>query len=193
MKSCHRTFGPLVCIARSTDVDIAHLTETLRWNGRSITLRPIRPEDEAQHREFLSHLDPEDIRLRVFYSRRSIERSELARLTQIDYAREMAFIAEAARDDGHPETLGTVRTVSDPDNVDAEVAIIVRSDLKGHGLGQLLLDKMIRYARAQGTQRLVGTVLRENTTMLQLARDTGFMLEPEPEGDTVRICRRLDL
>ena len=156
-----------------------------------MTLRPIRPEDEAQHREFLSHLDPEDIRLRVFYSRRSIERSELARLTQIDYAREMAFIAEAAREDGQPETLGTVRTVSDPDNIDAEVAIIVRSDLKGHGLGQLLMDKMIRYTGAQGTQRLVGTVLRENTTMLQLARDNGFRLEPEPEGGTVRISRRL--
>jgi acetyltransferase len=171
----------------------AHLAETLRWKGRSIALRPIRPEDEAQHREFLSRLDPEDIRLRVFYSRRSIERSELARLTQIDYAREMAFIAEAVREDGQPETLGTVRTVSDPDNVDAEVAIIVRSDLKGHGLGQLLMDKMIRYTRAQGTQRLVGTVLRENTTMLQLARDNGFTLEPEPDGGTVRIFRRLPL
>jgi acetyltransferase len=169
----------------------AHLVETLQWQGRSLTLRPIRPEDEAQHRDFLSRLSPEDIRLRVFYSRREIERTELARLTQIDYAREMAFIAEGVRDDGQPETLGTVRAIADPDNIDAEIAIIVRSDLKGRGLGQLLFDKMIRYARAQGTQRLIGTVLHENGSMLQLARDNGFAVEPEPGGDTYRIWRAL--
>ena len=58
-----------------------------------LTLRPIRPEDQAQHLAFLARLDPVDVRLRVFYSGRSIERSELARLTQIDYDREMAFVA----------------------------------------------------------------------------------------------------
>ena len=73
----------------------AHLSEPFEWQGRMLTLRPIRPEDEAQHLEFLGKLDPVDVRMRVFYSRRSIERSELARLTQIDYEREMAFIATA--------------------------------------------------------------------------------------------------
>jgi acetyltransferase len=157
------------------------LEETVQWAGQQILLRPIRPEDEGQHREFLASLDPEDIRLRVFYSRRTIERSELARLTQIDYEREMAFIAQAAGPDGRPRTLGTVRAVADPDNNDAEFAIIVRSDLKSRGLGRLLLDKMIRYARARGTKRLVGTVLRENQAMLKLARSSGFDFD-EHEG-----------
>ncbi len=155
----------------------AQLEEHCEWDGQRIVLRPIRPEDEAQHLAFLESLDANDIRLRVFYSRRKIERTELARLTQIDFEREMAFIAEAYGPDGpdgQPRTLGTVRAIADPDNLDAEFGIIVRSDLKSHGLGQLLLDKMIRYARSRGTQRLVASVLRENHKMLALAADNGF-------------------
>ena len=154
------------------------LVETVAWNGQTLTLRPIRPEDEAQHLEFLSHLDPEDVRLRVFYSRRSIEHSELARLTQIDYAREMAFLATTTDADGQERTLGVARAVADPDNVEAEFGIIVRSELKGRGLGELLLAKLIRTLREQGTQRLVATVLAENNRMLELARDLGFRDDP---------------
>ncbi|WP_298834892.1 bifunctional acetate--CoA ligase family protein/GNAT family N-acetyltransferase [uncultured Piscinibacter sp.] len=156
----------------------AQLAQTRIWQGRPLTLRPIRPEDEAQHLEFLEHLDPEDVRMRVFYSRRSIERSELARLTQIDYAREMAFVATAPGPDGVEQTLGVVRAIADPDNIDAEFGIIVRSELKGAGLGELLMKQMIDYLREHGTQRLVATVMSENTRMLQLARDLGFSDEP---------------
>ncbi len=152
----------------------SQLTESIEWQGRRLTLRPIRPEDEAQHLEFLTHLDPEDIRMRVFYSRRSIERSELARLTQIDYAREMAFIALASGPDGAEQTLGVVRALADPDNIDAEFGIVVRSELKGGGLGLMLMNKMISYLRGHGTRRLVATVLRENDRMLALARDLRF-------------------
>ncbi len=94
----------------------AELVETIEWQGRTLTLRPIRPEDEAQHLSFLARLDPVDIRMRVFYSRRSIERTELARMTQIDYEREMAFIASMPLAKGGEETLGVVRAVCDPDN-----------------------------------------------------------------------------
>lgn len=160
---------------------------TLTWNGRKITVRPIRPEDEAQHRRFLERLDPEDIRMRIFQTRRELPRSELARLTQIDYDREMAFIAEALDAQGVRETLGVARTVSDPDRVEAEFAIIVRSDLKGAGLGRLLFQQLIEHARSRGTGRLVGIVLRENKRMLNLCRDMGFEADPtEPAGSGVR-------
>ncbi|PKO27743.1 MAG: GNAT family N-acetyltransferase [Betaproteobacteria bacterium HGW-Betaproteobacteria-9] len=160
----------------------AELIESLDWQGQSVTLRPIRPEDEPQHRAFLERLDPEDIRLRVFYSRRSIEHSELARLTQIDYAREMAFIATRHIKGDGEETLGTVRATVDPDNHTAEFGVIVRSDLKGSGLGHRLMDKMIEHLRARGTQRLVGTVLRINRGMLELAAHLGFQ-ETDNPGD----------
>ncbi len=161
------------------------LVERLPWRGREITLRPIRPEDEPQHRAFLERLDPVDIRMRVFYSRRDIERSELARLTQIDYEREMAFVAVAAGPDGAEETLGVARATADPDNVDAEFGIIVRSDLKGEGLGELLMRKLITYLRGRGTRRLVATVLKENARMIELARDLGFRFETGNDGDDV--------
>jgi len=162
----------------------SELVETSDWQGRTLTLRPIRPEDEAQHLEFLSKLEPIDIRMRVFYSRRSIERSELARLTQIDYEREMAFIATAPRESGDgEETLGVVRVTCDPNNQDAEFGIVVRSDLKGGGLGLRLMTKMIDCMKQRGTQRLVATVLAENTRMLELAQELGFVRDERPAGD----------
>ena len=167
----------------------AELVEQQPWQGRTLTLRPIRPEDEAQHRAFLEKLDPQDIRMRIFYSRRTIERSELARLTQIDYEREMAFVATAPLDDAggaREETLGVARAVCDPDNVTAEFGVIVRSDLKGGGLGVRLMKKLIEHLRQRGTQRLVGTVLQENAAMLQLARDLGFAFAPRVVGENVQ-------
>jgi acetyltransferase len=152
-------------------------------DGTAVVLRPIRPEDEAQHLAFLQRLTPEDIRMRVFHSRRSIEHSELARLTQIDYEREMAFIATATNADGLEETLGTVRGICDPDNVEAEFGIIIRSDLKGQGLGWILMDKLVRYLRANGTQRIVGTVLKENQGMLALGQRIGFTITRHPEDN----------
>lgn len=167
---------------------------TQDWNGRKITVRPIRPEDEPQHRRFLEMLDPEDIRMRIFQTRRELPHSELARLTQIDYDREMAFIAEALDAQGMPETLGVARTVSDPDHVEAEFALLVRSDLKGAGLGTLLFDRLIEHARSRGIERLVGIVLRENARMLKLARRMGFEFDPaEPAASGVRrVVRTLD-
>ena len=160
----------------------AELAETVAWEGRELRLRPIRPEDEPAHHAFVDRLDAEDLRLRFFSARRELPRSEVARLVQIDYAREMAFVAF----DG-AAILGVVRAVADPDNVEAEFAIIVRSDLKARGLGYLLLDKLIRYQRAHGTQRLVGEVLRENRAMRDLAEASGFAVEDGTRGgDSLR-------
>ncbi|MCV2368695.1 bifunctional acetate--CoA ligase family protein/GNAT family N-acetyltransferase [Roseateles oligotrophus] len=163
----------------------AHLIETVTWQGRRLTLRPIKPEDEGQHLDFLAHLDPEDVRLRVFYSRRSIERSELARLTQIDYERETAIVAVVSGGDGVEQTLGVVRATADPDNHDAEFGLIVRSDQKGHGLGELLLRKLMRTLRERSTQRLLATVLAENKAMLKLGLKLGFIVGP-PSREGVR-------
>jgi len=76
-----------------------------------------------------------------------------------------------------------VRAVADPDNLEAEFGVIVRSDLKGQGLGALLMDKLIRYLRARGTQRLVGDVFLENRRMRELAHRLGFRERPAEDGD----------
>ena len=166
----------------------SELIETFEWRGKPVTLRPIRPDDEARHLAFLEAIDPADIRLRIFYSRRSIERAELARLTQIDYEREMAFITTELDAHGEERTLAVVRAVCDPDNFDAEFGVLVRSDLKGAGLGGRLMRKMIAYLRGHGTRRLVATVLAENTGMLAMARHLGFAVQHTPDdGSTLSL------
>ena len=165
------------------------LEELVLWQGREIMVRPIRPDDEARHREFFRHVSAEDMRLRYFQHRGPLPDSELARLTQIDYEREMAFVAVAQGADGRDETLGVVRAVADPDNIEAEFAILLRSDLHRRGLGRLLLDKMIRYCTAQGTRRLTGLALRENRPMAALARSLGFAVETQ--GGELRLVKEL--
>ncbi len=170
----------------------AELAQTVLWNDETILIRPIRPEDEAQHRSFIEALRPEDLRLRFFSVRRELPRSELARLAQIDYAREMAFIAVRGLPDGTSQTLGVVRAVIDPDNVDAEFAVIVRSDLKARGLGRILMRKMIAFLSGRGTQRMVGYVLRENEAMRKLARSLGFEPIAAPtDADAVFVALNL--
>jgi acetyltransferase len=154
------------------------LEQRITWEGRSIVLRPIRPEDSEQHRAFFAALDSEDIRFRTFTQVRELPPSQLARLTQIDYDREMAFIATQEGTPGQCETLGVARAIADPDNVTAEFAIILRSDLKGRGLGRLLLAKLIAYCRSRGTRELVGDTLPDNRRMLGLARAFSFEIRP---------------
>jgi len=154
------------------------LEEYVSWQGKPLLLRPIRPEDGEQHVAFFHALDAEDVRLRMFAPVREIQPSQLARLTQIDYDREMAFIATRLQPDGSRETLGVARAIADPDNIAAEFAVIVRSDLKGQGLGCLLMDKLIRYCRARGTRELVGEALPHNDRMHHLAHRCGFDIVP---------------
>jgi acetyltransferase len=155
-------------------------------DGRPILLRPIRPEDEPAHYAFLSRLTREDFIYRFFNYIPEFPRREMARLTQIDYDREMAFIATATDPDGKPETLGVSRAVADPDNHTAEFALVIRSDLKRQRLGSILMDKLVRYAREIGIQRLVGDVMGENEPMLGLLKHLGFKLKASEEPGVVR-------
>lgn len=149
----------------------------------TIHIRPIRPEDEALYADFFAHVTPDDQRLRFFTVAPDLSHRFLARLTQIDYAREMAFVATAKASGA---LLGVVRMVADPDYVRAEYAILVRSDLKGRGLGWQLMQHLIAYARSEKLEQLHGSVLAANSTMLQMCRELGFSIEPEPGDDSVR-------
>jgi acetyltransferase len=152
----------------------------------AVRIRPIRPEDEGLYDAFFAKLTAEDRRMRFFTARPDLSHGFLARLTQIDYAREMAFIA-LARDTG--ELLGVARFVADPDYTRGEYAILVRSDLKGQGLGWRLMQHLIDYARAEGLEELYGHVLAENTTMLGMCRQLGFTIAAEPDDPGVRRVR----
>jgi acetyltransferase len=152
----------------------AELEEELEHAGRHLTLRPIRPQDAAQHRRFLSLISPEDLRARFFDAVRQLPEAELSHFTHIDYDREMAFIAVGRDADGSEEILGVARACADRDRLTAEFAVLVRSDLKGRGLGRLLMEKLIRYCRARGLRELWGSILTENAPMKHLAHSLGF-------------------
>ena len=158
---------------------------TLR-NGRPVLFRPIRPEDEAAHYAFLSQMSEQDLVYRFFHYVKELPRRDMARLTQIDYDREMAFIASATGADGKPETLGVVRAVAAPDSHVAEFAIIIRSDLKGQGLGSGLLRKMIDYSAARGIRTFTGDVMYDNQPMLNLLKAFGFSFGRAEEAGIVR-------
>jgi acetyltransferase len=155
-------------------------------NGRPVLFRPIRPEDEAAHYVFLSHMSEQDLVYRFFHYIKELPRRDMARLTQIDYDREMAFIASAAGADGTPETLGVVRVVASPDKQVGEFAIIIRSDMKGQGLGSALMRKMIDYSRERGIRIFSGDVMYDNQPMLDLLKRFGFSFGRSEEAGIVR-------
>lgn len=146
--------------------------------GRSIRVRPVRPEDEALFHDFFEHVSAEDLRLRFFAPVRDFNHAFLARLTQLDYSRAIAFVAQDAQ---AAAMLGAVRLHADANHVSGEYAILVRSDVKGLGLGHALMRMMIDWARAEGLERIEGTVLRENRAMLAVCRGLGFSAKTDPE------------
>ena len=158
-------------------------------DGTALALRPIRPEDEPLLQDIVRHMNPEHLRLRFFTPVRALTHQLAARLSQIDYDREMAIIALAAAE-GTP--LGVARFAADPDNRRAEYAIGVRSDWQGRGLGVLLMRRIIEVATARGLGELFGDVLHENQAMLQLCRTLGFELTSVPaDPEVIRVRKTL--
>lgn len=145
-------------------------------DGWRISVRPLRPEDEPTIHEFLRHVTPHDLRLRFFAPMKEFTHEFIARLTQLDYARAMAFIAF----DENNEMVGVVRLHSDSIYESGEYAILLRSDLKGRGLGWALMQLIIDYARSEGLKTISGDVLKENVVMLEMCRQLGFEIKPDP-------------
>jgi acetyltransferase len=146
-------------------------------DGKAVLVRPIRPEDERLYPAFFTAVTAEDLRLRFFAPVKDFSHAFIARFTQIDYARAMAFVA-IDQDTG--ALLGVVRLHANADYDSGEYAILLRSDLKGHGLGWRLMQMIIEYARAEGLRAIEGQVLQDNRTMLQMCRDLGFAVGTDP-------------
>jgi acetyltransferase len=127
--------------------------------------------------EFLRRVTRQDLRLRFFAAMKPLDHDFIARLTQLDYARAMAFVAF---DEATDEIVGVVRIHSDSIYETGEYAILVRSDLKGRGLGWRLMQLIIEYARSERLKFIAGDVLVENTVMLAMCRDLGFEITDDP-------------
>jgi GNAT superfamily N-acetyltransferase len=147
--------------------------------GEHIVIRRAQPEDKALYSDFLRDVSAEDLRLRFFARVGELSAAEGDRLSHLDYGHEMAFIA---LDEATGQMHGLVRLKDELDEQTAEFAILVRSRLKGHGLGWLLMQRVIDYAKEKGLRRVYGDVLAENTSMLQMTEELGFRAEDIGSG-----------
>ncbi len=166
--------------------------EVLLPDGRRLLLRPIRPEDEPSLRRAFDKLTPEEVRLRFFAPMSTLDHAAAARLTQIDYEREMALVLTDPGSAGLTEIYGVVRLIADAENERAEFAIIVGQPMTGLGLGRLMMGRILDYARQRGIREVVGDVLRENRAMLGLCKALGFAQRRDPDDPgTVQVSLRL--
>ncbi|MBI1830196.1 MAG: GNAT family N-acetyltransferase, partial [Planctomycetes bacterium] len=165
-----------------------------RWtlaNGVEICVRPIRPEDEQLIERLHGTLSEQSIRMRFFSMVKTLSRDSLIRLCHLDYAREMALVAERKNDRGEAELIGVSRYYMNPQTRSAEFAVIVSDAYQNQGLGQHLMERLIVVARERGVRQLVGSVLRENRRMLALAKELGFRELKSAEHGVVQVA--LDL
>src|ERR1700720_355286 len=169
------------------DLGLSELRETVR-GGERVLVRPARPEDMALYPDFVGDVSAEDLRLRFFAHIAELSAEEVDKLAHLDYRHEMAFVA---LDENTGHMLGLVRLKDELDEKTAEFAIMVRSRLKGHGLGWLLMRHVIDYAREKGLRRVYGDVLVENTTMLQMCAELGFRAE-DMGSDITRVVLDLE-
>ncbi len=162
----------------------AELTETWNARGEPLIIRPIRPEDAAAHAAMFARLTPEDVRFRFFSALRELSPERLARMTQVDYDREMAFVATRVNGD----TVGVSRLVRDVDGT-GEFAVVVQPDMRGCGLARRLMQRLIDWGREQGLSAIVGQVLADNAPMLGFMRALGFALRRNPDEPDVMEAR----
>jgi len=156
------------------------VTEWEFADGTSIRLRPIRPEDAQMEQEFVRGLSEDSRYFRFMNTVRELTPGMLARFTQIDYDREMAFVA--VRDEGGRETeMAVARYATNPDGQTCEFAIVVADSWQCKGLGRRMLELLIEVARARGLRAMVGHVLAGNQGMLTLCSRLGFRISEHPE------------
>ena len=149
-------------------------------DGQIVTIRPIKPEDAYLAQDFVHELSAESKYFRFMNTIRELPQSQLIRLTQIDYDREMAFVATV--DEGGREVeVGVVRYATNPDGESCEFAVIVADSWQGKGLAQRLMNVLIDTARSRGLKIMNGDFLADNRRMLKFVASLGFVLSQHPE------------
>jgi acetyltransferase len=165
-------------------VQMDHLAD-----GSPLTIRPVRPEDAQSEQAFVRNLSPEARQMRFMGTMTELSPEMLARFTQIDYRREMAFVA-ITQEEGEPHQQGVARYVINPDNKSCEFAIVVSDEIQHQGIGTRLMKALMGAARDHGLSVIEGTVLKRNTKMLHLMTDLGFTITPQADDPDVVVVDR---
>jgi acetyltransferase len=160
-------------------------------SGRRVLLRPYRSGDEKAYRDLFSKMTPKDIWFRYFSYLKDAPEFELKKFRNINYAADLKFVAKAMDRGKPPEMIGVIGLSFDAKRSIAEFALIVRTDQKRQGLGKIMLNKIIGYARCQGYKRLVADVLRSNFAMLNMSIALGFEQHHIPGDEEVTVYLNL--
>jgi acetyltransferase len=159
-------------------------------DGRSVLLRPIRPEDEPLERELIAdNLSDESMRFRFYHVIREMSHGMLTRFCNVDYEREIAIIAEYTSN-GRRRNVGEGRVVIQPNGETGEFAIVVAEDFQGTGLGLKLSDTLIGIATDRGLRSVYGSISNDNKKIIGLAKRLGFTIErlsPEESKITLEL------
>ncbi len=155
-------------------------------DGTEVTIRPIRPEDAELEIEFVRKLSPETKYFRFMNTMRELPPAMVVRLTQIDYDREMAFVA-TIEDEGQETQIGVCRYAVNPDGESCEFAVVVADDWQHRGLARRLMGVLIETARERGLEYMNGVFLASNERMLRFVQKLGFVLSNDPEDSTVKL------
>lgn len=155
-------------------------------NGNNIIIRPIRPEDAVMEKDFISRLSDTTKYFRFRQALHALTPEMLVRFTQIDYDREMAFVA-VTEDEQTPKELGVGRYIRNPDGRSVEFALVVADDSQGLGIGSRLMKTLMQTAKDKGISFFEAEVLSANTAMLSLLTKLGFSVEKQ--SDTIEIVR----
>jgi acetyltransferase len=170
----------------------AHLARERRLaDGRTVVIRPIRADDEPREREFFASLSGDTRYMRFQKWVNALSDKLIHFFTHIDYERHMAFVC-AAREAGREELVGEARYVANPDGRSCEFGVVIADDWHKSGIAGLLMEALIRSARANGMETMEGLVLHTNQTMLRFVRALGFEIVPmEEDATTVRVVKKL--
>lgn len=167
------------------------VSQLILADGTDVTIRPIRPEDAAIEAEFVESLSPEARFFRFLYGVKELTPLMLARFTQIDYDREMAFIAVVDAG-GTEKEIGVARYVRNPDGASCDFAIVVADAWQGKGVAHHLMLALLDNARSKGLESVEGDVLGKNQEMLHLSHTFDFEVSPHPsDAQVVHIRRRV--
>jgi acetyltransferase len=158
-------------------------------DGTEVTLRPIRPEDEPMELEFIRGLSSETSRFRFFQIIKDLPHEALVRFCNIDYDREMAFIAETREEDRKTE-VGVSRLILEPNKKKGEFAVVVSDKYQAKGLGVKLVDMLIEVAKEKGVESIYGIIMGENLKMIRLCEKLGFTTKREHEDVLVELKLR---
>jgi acetyltransferase len=158
-----------------------YVTQWRAKDGTEITLRPIRPEDEPIELEFIRGLSTETSRMRFFQIIKDLPHEALVRFCNIDYDREMAFIAETREGERKIE-IAVARLILESNKTRGEFAVVVADKYQAQGLGVKLVDMLIAVAREKGVESIYGIILSENIKMIRLCEKLGFSTRRDQEN-----------